>query len=64
MQELLDECPPRFGFYTIGDPDLRLFDQAKECLFDQDEDMPLEVDRHDAGLGSLIFPRCIHGVCG
>lgn len=64
MQKLLAQCPERFGFYTIGDPELTIFDRSNEHLFNQDIDMVCEVDKHDAHLGVLNFPSNVHGVCG
>lgn len=64
VQSLLDECPERLGFYTIGDPSIFIFDRSKEHLFNWDRDMPLEVDKHGADLGSFRFKSPIHGVCG
>lgn len=63
-QKLLDQCPPRLGFYTTGDPDLGVFDRDKEHLFDNERDMVLDINDHDASLGSLRFPSNVHGVCG
>ena len=64
MQKLLNACPPRFGFYTVGDPGLTVFDREKEHLFDDTRDMPGEVTKHDADLASLNFTTNVHGVCG
>lgn len=30
LQAVLDRCPPRLGFYTIGDPCLTVYDRTKE----------------------------------
>jgi hypothetical protein len=64
MQKLLDQAPPRFGFYTTGDPVLNIYDKGKEALFDEDRDMPLEINKHDAALGHMRFTLNVHGVCG
>ncbi len=64
MQNLIDKCPPRLGFYTVGDPDIGVFDKDKEDKFDYGNDMTVELERHDAYLGSLNFPSNVHGVSG
>jgi len=64
MQNLIDKCPDRFGFYTIGDPYIFVFDKDKEEQFDDTVDMALEVERYDANLGILNFRSAVHGVCG
>lgn len=64
VQKLLDQCPPRLGFFTIGDPDLIVFDRDKEHLFDDTKDFPGEVEDHDAHLTRLGFPCPVHGVRG
>lgn len=64
VQNLLDKAPARFGYYTIGDRSLGIFDNTKEHLFDQDKDMVGELHEHDAHLADLAFPENVHGVCG
>jgi hypothetical protein len=64
MQNLIDKCPPRLGFFTIGDARLGVFDRDKEHEFDDLVDMVCELDRCDANLGSLNFSSSVHGVCG
>lgn len=64
VQKLLNNCPPRLGFYTIGDPDIGIFDRTKEHLFDDRIDMVHEIDKYEAGMGRLNFPSSVHGVCG
>jgi hypothetical protein len=64
MQNLIDKCPPRLGFYTIGDPEIGVFDLDKESEFDGYKDLVRELGRCDAHLGSLRFPSSVHGVCG
>jgi hypothetical protein len=64
MQNLIDKCPPRLGFFTIGDPELGVFDRDKEGEFDESVDMVRELDRCDAHLGALNFSSNVHGVCG
>lgn len=64
VERLLAKCPERIGFYTVGDPNLGLYDKSKEHLFDQEKDMVTELDDHDACLGQIHFPSNVHGVCG
>jgi len=64
LQKVLDDCPARIGFFTIGDPNLTMYDKAKEADFSRDRDLPNEVDRCDARLGDVRFTSHVHGVCG
>lgn len=64
VQKLLDNCPSRFGFYTIGDPQLQVFDRSNEHLYDQNVDMVCEVSKYDDYLCRLKFHSPVHGVCG
>ena len=64
MQNLLDKAPARFGYYTIGDPCISIFDNTGEHLFDHDEEFVTEVTEHDAYLADLKFPENVHSVRG
>jgi hypothetical protein len=64
MQRLINKQPVRLGLYTVGDPNLSVFDRTKVHLFDEDRDMPMEVHYHEAHLGTLHFKVNVHGVCG
>jgi hypothetical protein len=71
VQTVLDSCPSnRLGFYTIGDPDVTIYDRTKDSEIDRlmdksNCDYGSAVD--DAGAGStasLIFPAAVHSVAG
>ena len=64
VQSLLNKTPSRFGFYTVGDPRLGIFDTENEHLFDQEKDLVHELDKYDAYLVDLEFPVNVQGVCG
>lgn len=65
LQRVLDECPSkRLGFYTIGDPDVFVFDKDKEHLMTQERDFCLMVADNDAELFRLRFPSGVYSTAG
>lgn len=68
LQNLLDHCPSdRFGFYTIGDPWVGIYDRKKminEGLEDYDTDLVSTLAAHNLFLSQLGFPDNVDGVCG
>lgn len=70
LQALLDECPSsRLGAYTIGDPDLSLYDRR----FEPEINKLLDTGKYDfctavadlgVDLGSLKFPFDVHSTAG
>lgn len=71
MQELLASCPSkRLGFFTIGDPDITVYDYRKEgaimkIMDNGSSDYGNAVDKAGADLNiSLKFPNCVHSVAG
>ncbi|GGA99950.1 hypothetical protein GCM10011491_30250 [Brucella endophytica] len=65
LQKVLDECPSeRLGFFTIGDPDVSIYDKTNEVDFDATVDLPVSIYEHDAELGSIRFPSNVHSVSG
>lgn len=70
LQALLDECSSsRLGAYTIGDPDLGLYDRHFEPeinkLLDTGKyDFCTAVANLDADLGRLRFPFQVHSTAG
>jgi hypothetical protein len=71
VQTVLDRCPSdRFGFYTIGDAQVTVYDRRQEAkineLMDTNQvsDFPIAVDRLKAEITELNFPQCVHSVAG
>lgn len=69
LQEVLDRCPSeRIGFYTIGDPDVSLYDRRKDGEISNkwgDLDFPQAAERAGATLSETIkFPSNVHSVAG
>lgn len=69
IQKLLDNPPSdRLGFYTIGDPNVSVYDRSKEDemneMSEQGEDWCGCVRAFDADLGSLRFPASVHSTAG
>lgn len=70
LQAVLDECPSsRLGAYTIGDPDISVYDrrfesQINELLDGNTRDFTSAVSDLGAGLGSLKFPFPVHATAG
>lgn len=70
LQALLDECPSsRLGAYTIGDPELSLYDRHFEPeinkLLDTGKyDFCTAVASLDADLARLRFPFHVHSTAG
>lgn len=70
VQAVLDECPTsRLGAYTIGDPDLNVYDSR----FESEINKLLDTGKYDfcsavsdlgAELGSLKFPFQVHSTAG
>lgn len=72
VQRVLNECPSRrLGFYTIGDPDVVIYDRAKNDEIDERMDRGLSSDFciavQDTGAEtneSLTFPAPVHSTAG
>ena len=72
VQALLSACPSkRLGFYTIGDPDVILYDLTKEAkieaVMDENDrfDFGSAVEKAGAALHEyLVFPACVHSTSG
>jgi hypothetical protein len=69
LQEVLDRCPSkRFGFYTIGDMDISVYDRTKDAKIyaemDQRGDFCQAVDKFNAKFGELNFPFNVHSTAG
>lgn len=71
LQAVLDRCPPRLGFYTIGDPNLTVYDRTKEEKINEIHDASSSgefggaVVRAKADFDVQIdFPSCVHSVAG
>lgn len=73
VNAVLARCPSpkKFGFYTIGDPDIHLFDLRREGEIDADLDMSSSSDwcsavaATDSGLdGSIYFPSAVLSTAG
>ena len=70
VQRALDSCPnkEKFGFYTIGDPDVTIYDKTLgvDEAFDCRTwgDFGHTVNEFDAQLGSFNFPSGVHSVAG
>jgi hypothetical protein len=66
VQKALDACPEslknRADSFTIGDPDITIFDKNK--YEDSGKDIGVDVERCDAELGQLIFPFGVASVAG
>ena len=69
LENLMKNAPPRIGFYTIGDADLRAYDRSR------DQEINDELDRRnadycnviydlDAGLGDVKCAMPIHSTAG
>lgn len=69
IQKLLDNPPSdRLGFYTIGDPDVTVYDRSKEAEMNEIGERGADwcdcVRAFDADLGSLTFPASVHSTSG
>ena len=70
LQSLLNDCPSdRLGAYTIGDPDIEIYDtryesQINERLESGNVDFCSAVSEVGAGLFSLKTPFCVHSTAG
>lgn len=72
LQAVLDACPSkRLGFYTIGDPEVSVYDHTKEAKIDalmsakDNLDFGGAVQEAKAEIGVwLRFPNCVHSVAG
>ncbi|WP_417546483.1 hypothetical protein [Marinobacter sp.] len=66
LQKVLDECPSnRLAAYTIGDPDITLYDSSFDQQIDDSGcDVPEAIARLDASLEYLRFPFPVHCVRG
>lgn len=66
VQKALDACPKslkdRADAYTIGDPDITIFD--KNLYVDTGCDVGMDVTSSDAELGQLVFPFGVASTCG
>lgn len=63
IEKLLLNCPARFGFYTIGDADLNVFDR-EACEVDGIPQEECEPDNRGYGLASIRSKEQIQGWCG
>ena len=66
LQRVLNDCPSdRLGFYTIGDPNVSIYDKSGGAEDDDSGlDFPQVVERHGAYLSSVYFPACVHSTVG
>lgn len=68
VQKALNECPSdRFGFYTIGDRDVEIYDKSNkkvELIYETGTDFCVAVEGADASLGELRFPSQVHSTAG
>lgn len=71
LQAVLDECPSgRIGFYTIGDPDVSIYDTNKQGAIDaimdnSNTDYGNAVRKAGASFDADIkFPSHVHSVAG
>ena len=66
VQKSLDACPEslkkRADSYTIGDPDITIFDKNK--YEDSGKDVCFDVVRCDAELAILVFPFGVASTAG
>ena len=61
---LMNPPTDRIGFYTIGDPNLNVYDRSRDAEFDKDGDFGNIVYAAGAGLGSIDSACQIHSVAG
>lgn len=71
LQEVLNRCPSkRLGFYTIGDPEITIYDRSKEDqitdVLDRrgNADFCTAVAENDAELSNIKFPAPVHSTAG
>ena len=72
VQRALDSCPnkEKFGFYTIGDPEVHIYDKTMGVdersneMFDRNEDFCTTVMLLGADIGGFSFPNCVHSTAG
>jgi hypothetical protein len=73
LQAVLDACPSkRLGFYTIGDPQVTIYDRSKEkainALMDShlsSLDFGAAVEKAKASTDAVLdFPAHVHSVAG
>lgn len=68
LNKVLAECPSdRLGFYTIGDPQIELYDRTHQNEIEEDGgDLVRILARNDWGFddSTLYFPAAVDGVCG
>lgn len=67
LQKTLDACPTkRLGFFTIGDPDVSIYDNRFDQHLDafSDSDFCTAVDRLDVRLGEIVFPDAVQSTAG
>lgn len=71
LQKVMDECPSpdRIGFYTVGDPDVSLYDRSLQeeinNRLDRGEDFGGACEYEDAGFNASIrFPSNVHSTAG
>jgi len=66
VQKALDACPKslsdRADSFTIGDPDITIFDKNK--FIDNGKDVCVDVDDSDSELACLIFPFGVASTAG
>lgn len=70
LQKILNDCPSdRLGFYTIGDPNVEVYDKTYEKEIDdlmssKNKDFCQAVSYFEADLGRLDFPSHVHSTAG
>lgn len=67
LQAVLDACPSkRLGFFTVGDPQISIYDRRKEKKLDDPKytDFCMAVADNDAHLADLRFPAPVCSTAG
>lgn len=72
LQAILNDCPSaRLGFYTIGDPDISIYDRTKDSEIDdlmvsgKACDFCSAVNKAEANSDvTLLFPAPVHSTAG
>lgn len=66
VNKVLAECPSdRLGFYTIGDPDITVYDKTFDPEIDKHGgDVGVAVNELDCGLDTVLFPSNVHSTAG
>lgn len=70
LQEVLDRCPStRLGFFTIGDPNISIYDRGSDAEITKLQDtrgldFGPAASKCNARLGEVIFPSNVHSTAG